>query len=427
MLRLKQALGSCMLASALLPTVEGCQHYFAVAHAATYYVDTAGSDSHPGTEKQPWRTVAYAVSKMVAGDTTYVRGGTYNEGLIRFSRTGTQAAPIKLLNYPGESPIINFIDPKQFPRILIQHASRINVAMGWITIEGFEIAHGYDGIKYYNLHDSTIRRNWIHHSLNQGILGGGGHHNTFDRNIINHNGGTFDACAATGANLDCNQRHGFYLHGNFYTIINNLIYDNLAFGIQVNGSSTSAYSSTKHPGPEFAGASDWVISNNVFAYQYAATGIVLWGGLVNRVRIENNIFYENNTNGGSSQGIFFTGLGGTGNTIRNNLAYATTPRPTAFLGPTGATEGVNYTQSGNVVNTDNPRFLNAPATLPESPNFKLHERSPAIDKGLSLNTTRISFDGTTRPQGRAYDIGAYEYSVGGDTQSPATPIGLQAH
>lgn len=304
MLRLKQALGSCMLASALLPTVEGCQHYFAVAHAATYYVDTAGSDSHPGTEKQPWRTVAYAVSKMVAGDTTYVRGGTYNEGLIRFSRTGTQAAPIKLLNYPGESPIINFIDPKQFPRILIQHASRINVAMGWITIEGFEIAHGYDGIKYYNLHDSTIRRNWIHHSLNQGILGGGGHHNTFDRNIINHNGGTFDACAATGANLDCNQRHGFYLHGNFYTIINNLIYDNLAFGIQVNGSSTSAYSSTKHPSPEFAGASDWVISNNVFAYQYAATGIVLWGGLVNRVRIENNIFYENNTNGGSSQGIF---------------------------------------------------------------------------------------------------------------------------
>ena len=410
-----RAIGACMLAGALVST--------AAAHAATYYVATTGSNSNPGTESKPWKTVAHAVNTMIAGDTTYVRGGTYNEGLIRFRRSGTQAAPIKLLNYPGEAPIINFINPSQFHRILIEHASGFANAMGWITIEGFEIRNGHTNIKFYNLHNSTIRRNWIHHANSQGILGVGGHHNTFEHNIINHNG-DFEGCLA--AKVGCTLRHGLYMAGNFYTIVNNLIYDNLAFGIVVNGSS-SGYKPSSHPSPEFAGASDWVIANNVFAYQYSASGVNLWGSLVHRVRIENNIFYENNADGGSSQGLIFTSLGGTGNTIRNNLAYATAPRPTVFLGSTGATEGVNYEQSGNIVNTDNPRFLNAPSTLPESPNFKLHERSSAIDKGLSLNTTRIAFDGTTRPQGRAYDIGAYEYSAGGDSQSPTAPTALVIH
>lgn len=83
--------------------------------------------------------------------------------------------------------------------------------------------------------------------------------------------------------------------------------------------------------------------------------------------------------------------------------------------------------SGNIVNVSSPAFVNAPATLPASPNFSLTARSPAIDEGLSLAETRTDFNGTTRPQGRAYDIGAYEYSAGNDAQSPARPAGLQVH
>jgi hypothetical protein len=97
---LKRRLAACVLASVLLPT--------AAAQAATYYVSTTGNNSNPGTEAKPWRTVAYAVKLMVAGDTTYVRGGLYNETSVHFSRSGTKTAPIKLLNYPGESPIIDF-------------------------------------------------------------------------------------------------------------------------------------------------------------------------------------------------------------------------------------------------------------------------------------------------------------------------------
>lgn len=111
----------------ILPTVA--------AHAATYYVATTGNNGNPGTEEQPWRTVAYAVGTMAAGDTTYVRGGTYTESVIRFKRSGTANAPIKLLNYPGEKPVIDFVDPAVGKTVTILHSSGQNVAMGYITVE----------------------------------------------------------------------------------------------------------------------------------------------------------------------------------------------------------------------------------------------------------------------------------------------------
>ena len=418
--RLPRVSCACILASTILTTVAGCQHYFGAAHAATYYVAPTGNNSNPGTENKPFRTIAYAVSTMVAGDTTYVMDGTYNEGVIQFKRSGTQAAPIKLLNYPEHSPKIAFIDPDAAHRILIQHASGYNKAVGWITIEGLELTNGHDGIKWHNLHDSTIQRNWIHHNKFMGMLGIGGTRIRIDRNRINHNG-NFDLCTQNRAR--CNHDHGIYAHGSAYTITNNLIYGNLAFGVQQNGSSTSAYDPTKHPATEFSGAADWLIAHNTFAYNAYRGGMVVWGSFCTNSRIENNIFYENSVNLSSSpQGIEFVGSGSvTGLLIRNNHAYASDSGGTAFLG--GSHQA---TLSGNSVNVSNPGFVHAPATIPDSPNFSLTARSPAIDAGLPLAETRIAFDGTPRPQGRAPDIGAYEYIAGADTKSPASPIGLQS-
>ena len=422
MLRLKQALGAYILAGILLSTIT--------AHATTYYVATTGNNSNPGTEERPWRTIGKAVDTMVAGDTTYVRGGTYNtETTIRFKQSGTATAPIKLLNYPGESPVLDWVDQQVGDTVFVHHGSGQNVAIGYVTIEGFEIKNGYDGIKFYSMHNSVIRRNWIHHNINQGIVSGGGHHNLFDRNIINHNG-NFVGCAngnvtSSGGSV-CNQTHGLYLQGQSYTITNNVIYDNLGYGIQQNGSSTAAYNSAKHPGTEFAGAQDWIIANNTLAYGNYRGGIVVWGSLCTNARIENNIFYENARLTQFPSGVTFTSTTCIGVQIRNNLSYAITAKGTSFIG-TGATEGLHYTQSGNLVNISNPEFINAPATLPASPNFALTARSPAIDAGLPLATVKIDLNGTPRPQGRAPDIGAYEYAAGGDSQSPSTPKGLGLH
>ena len=44
---------------------------------ATYYVATDGDNGDAGTIGAPWATVGYAADQMSAGDTCYIRGGTY--------------------------------------------------------------------------------------------------------------------------------------------------------------------------------------------------------------------------------------------------------------------------------------------------------------------------------------------------------------
>lgn len=345
------------------------------AWSATYYVATNGSNSNDGlTESTPKLTVAHCVSIMVAGDTCLVKNGTYNEGVIRFSRTGTQAAPIKLLNYPGHAPKIQFNDPESLHRILIQHSSGQNVAMGWITIEGFELTNGHDGIKYHNLHNATIAHNKIHTNTYMGILGIGGHHITFSQNIFYTNG-RYAACAAQTTTL-CQHDHGIYAHGKHYTITNNLFYNNIGFGVQQNGSSTSSYSASVHASTEFAGAQNWIVSDNTFAYSYNRGGYVVWGGSCDDTRIENNIFYENSANRAASpQGIEFVGAGGsTGVFIRNNHYYASGSGGTVGI---GSNPPADLVTSGNVTNVSPPAFVNGGTnSLPASPDFRLTASAP---------------------------------------------------
>ena len=387
MTRLKQAICACMLASTFLPAVP--------TQAATYYVSTSGSDSNSGTSSKPWRTVAYAVSKMVAGDTTYVKGGVYKEKFILFRKSGTQSAPIKLLNAPGEFPIIHCIDPAAGHRVNIQNATGSRYAIGWITIEGFEIRNCNYGIKFYNLHNGTMRRNWINSNPGGSGIFGWGTKVLIDRNLITNNGSS-------------GHGHGIYSNGSYFTITNNLIYNNQRFGIQLNGSSSSKYDPTRHAGPEYADSKNWIISNNTIAYQKTDTGLVVWGSTCNNALIDNNIFYENAVTKSTSspQGINFFSTTCTGIKVRNNLAYATGSGGTKFTA--GTAPGV--TISGNIVNALPPKFANAPATLPSSPNFSLTSGSPAIDKGLSLSAIKTSYPGISRPKLSTYDIGAYEYS-----------------
>jgi hypothetical protein len=76
--------------------------------AAAYYVDgnnPLASDSNPGTESLPWRTIAKANTTLVAGDTVYIKGGTYSGitgSAIDPVNTGTRGNMITYSSYNNE-------------------------------------------------------------------------------------------------------------------------------------------------------------------------------------------------------------------------------------------------------------------------------------------------------------------------------------
>lgn len=100
-----------------------------LAQAKDLYVATDGNDSTSYTENninKPWLTFSHALYNLKAGDTLYVRGGTYtpqyplwlysdyhnqtkggDPNEVMNSETGTASNPVIIENYPNETPIIN--------------------------------------------------------------------------------------------------------------------------------------------------------------------------------------------------------------------------------------------------------------------------------------------------------------------------------
>lgn len=72
----------------------------------TYYVAKNGYDGNPGTESQPWLTITKAANTAVAGDTVYVKQGTYNERVI-VKNSGSPGKYITFAAYPGNSATID--------------------------------------------------------------------------------------------------------------------------------------------------------------------------------------------------------------------------------------------------------------------------------------------------------------------------------
>lgn len=81
-------------------------------NAATtyYYVSTSGSDSNDGlTKSTPFKTLTKALTKAAAGTTIFLLNGTYSySSTFKLTASGTSSAPIKILNYSGHTPVVDF-------------------------------------------------------------------------------------------------------------------------------------------------------------------------------------------------------------------------------------------------------------------------------------------------------------------------------
>jgi hypothetical protein len=185
---------------------------------STYYVaKTGSSDDYDGSEATPWLTIQHAIETMIAGDTTYVKAGTYNERIMidlawGHGVTGTAANPINLKNYPGDSPIIDgtglpVFDPGTGDALFYIHGGDAS-PLGYWNIEGFEIRNicradkelyqtpNYGGFKAYgNFNHITLKNLNVHNCADVGIH----FNNTADNKASSI---TIDRCIVADTNYD---------------------------------------------------------------------------------------------------------------------------------------------------------------------------------------------------------------------------------
>jgi hypothetical protein len=76
----------------LLPWLVAGLGLFAAENvfATEYYVSTTGSDSNPGTLAAPFASLQKGADTAVAGDTVWIRGGTYKITTPKTSGAGIQ-------------------------------------------------------------------------------------------------------------------------------------------------------------------------------------------------------------------------------------------------------------------------------------------------------------------------------------------------
>ncbi len=275
---------------------------------SSFYVSTAGSDSNPGSETAPWRTVQHAADTARAGSTVNVRSGVYEE-LVTIKASGNASDGfITLRSYPGETAVLDAgrFSPAGRQGILTIHNQ------SYVRIEGLEIR---------NFHTAE------HRLAPLGIdVSGSGSHIELLKNNVHHieqtfpgrdkpgSGGNGFGIAVYGTDaktpitdliIDGNEVHhlktgsseSLVVNGNVtnFRITHNVVHDNNNIGIDVIGFERTA------PDPAVDQARDGIVSDNLVyditskgnpAYQNEenSDGIYVDGGT--RILIERNLMHN---------------------------------------------------------------------------------------------------------------------------------------
>lgn len=71
-----------------------------------YFVSKIGNDNNAGSMTQPFKTIGCALTHLNAGDTCFIREGTYREK-ITLERSGTKDSPIIISAYENEKVVVS--------------------------------------------------------------------------------------------------------------------------------------------------------------------------------------------------------------------------------------------------------------------------------------------------------------------------------
>lgn len=441
---------------AIIVTVNGVASNdsvtFTVRAGKLFFVALNGDDVSgvAGDIAHPFRHAQATLdrSDFGPGDHLILRAGTFSDVNARYDsmlsledgKGGTASDPIVIMAYPGE-------------RVLLKAASAQRGIHAWnspggVTVAGLEIdMQGTEGTPFgfppgaagdFGNTMQNVRAvnnemyGMVANSGGSAAMEGRGKHFKFLGNRLHDNGGSklyhaiyFDNNDGTGTddieigwNVIARQTGGrgvqIYNSGTsgitnvsvHHNLIHDIALDGILFG-DSTGVGMRAYNNVVYRTAVSALQTDGASGGCI---RFNNTATVAW--------VANNTFVDCASDGDpDSAALRFDNSAPQGVTLLNNLIATTGGSGYVVGAPTGKVSsasnnlwfgsGAAPTFATNSVTAD-PQFANAGAHQ-----YWLGAQSPAIDQGVTPSGTSavsIDFVGTPRPQGSAFDIGAYEFA-----------------
>jgi parallel beta-helix repeat protein len=419
-----------------------------------YYVSTTGSDSANGSQSAPWRTIQKAANTIPANSTIVVLQGNYPER-VTVNRSGQDDAPI-VFQAQGRVVMRGFTVTSNYVAIRgFEITDTPNVSTDgwgiWVSGDYCLIENNYvhyatrGGIVLFYIpgqqaaNDCIVRNNRLYRNALTGIEIHG------QNNLVEGNEiwGTIQHHPKWTSPPNWVDADGIRFHGSGHIFRNNYIHD-ILYGIPENINPHIDCFQTFTDGNYKQPASNILFEKNTCVNMQAqssqevgkafmienASGLTIRNNILRAYRViqginSNNLIVVNNvlTNRldiPTSSHPSIISLTNTPNSFIKNNIFFDPLQHVIYFADSASQQGINishnniYRSNGtNVTGTAypndlwnvNPMFVN-----PAEGSFRLQAVSPLINKGITLSMVKVDFDGKARPQGSAYDIGAYEWS-----------------
>lgn len=459
--------------------------------AAVYYIDkdhVSASDSNAGTSQSaPWSTISKANSTLVAGDTVYLKAGTYTAGTTNYiapANSGTAGNRITYQNYASDAVIVqqgeyaillngdDYITVKGITFQQLDHFMVLNGGADYNIIDGntFSTMRNFDdwaGSRIWQNSDHNIIKNntfeqWgactagsddgavldvgdenasgddsSNNVFENNIFARGGHHTLglFGRYSVVRNNYFYNDAWTNGAGNRSFYMVGFPGYAGFNLIENNRI-GHSAVPCDQGGAS----------GMTFATPSNIFRLNDVYYNNLSGMDMTTYDVDTSLNLIYRNTFAGNacTTGCGPNQIDYdaryfgaitlndFNAPAMVNNRIKDNLYYSHALDGDQPIGQNGGLRA-NQTISGNIDGdvSGNPNFVSFTGTPPvdktdrTTPNLNLQAGSLAIDVGNALTTVTSGCSGSTSQIVLADATYFYDGSWGvtGETQADWIAVG----